>query len=128
VANEIVELNRIYEDGFLRVRGNYSRFLETKEDTSAQGKRQDALRTRVTRKSNGFRRGPKARSTKAKARIGKAHEMIGELAELNTRTRSSTARIDFSASNRQTKQLVRLRKLTYVIGGRTLFKDVDFTH
>src|SRR5260370_2850775 len=31
VANEMVELNRAYEEGALRVSGNYSAFLEAKE-------------------------------------------------------------------------------------------------
>jgi len=128
VANEIVELNRIYEDGFLRVRGNYSRFLEAKEEfLHAQGKRQDTLANRVHTEIEWLRRGPKARTTKSKARIDKAHEMIGELADLNARTRTSSARIDFSATNRQTKQLVELDKVTYAIGDRTLFAEVDFT-
>src|SRR6266478_9050376 len=42
VANEIVELNPAYEDGALRVSGNYSAFLEAKEficTRSATGKR-----------------------------------------------------------------------------------------
>ena len=39
------------------------------------------------------------RTTKAKARIDKAHEMIGELAEMNARSRTASANIDFSATN-----------------------------
>ena len=52
--------------------------------------------------------------------------MIGELADLNARTRTSSAKIDFSSTNRQTKQLIGLNRVTYAIGGRTLFKDIDF--
>ena len=63
-----------------------------------------------------LRRGPKARTTKSKARIDKAHRMIGELAEMNARTRAGAAEIDFSASKRQTKQLIRLDGVTHVIG------------
>ncbi len=73
-----------------------------------------------------LRRGPKARTTKSKARIDKAHELIGELGELKERTKSTSAQIDFSASNRQTKQLITLDGVTYGIGDRTLFKDVHF--
>jgi ATP-binding cassette subfamily F protein uup len=53
--------------------------------------------------------------------------MIGELADLNARSRTVTAKIDFSASNRQTKQLVVLDGVGYSIGGRSLFKGIDFT-
>ena len=96
VATEMVELNRVYEDGFLRVEGNYSTFLEAKEDyLHAQGKRQDALANRVHTEIEWLRRGPKARTTKAKARIDKAHDMIGELAELNARSRTAQPRSIF---------------------------------
>ena len=48
VANEMVELNRAYEDGALRVGGNYSAFLEAKEEyLHAQKKRQESLENRV---------------------------------------------------------------------------------
>jgi ABC transport system ATP-binding/permease protein len=128
VADHMVELDRAYEDGFLRVNGNYSHFLEAKEQyLHAQGKRQEALENLVHTEIEWLRRGPKARTTKSKSRIDKAHSMIGELADLNNRTRTATAKIDFSASNRQTKQLIGLDGVTYTIGGRTLFKNIDFT-
>jgi ABC transport system ATP-binding/permease protein len=128
VASEIVELNRIYDDGYLRVHGNYSTFLEAKEQyLHAQGKRQDALANLVHTEIEWLRRGPKARTTKSKARIGKARELIGELAEMNARTRTASAKIDFSATNRQTKQLIAMDRVSYGVAGRTLFRDVDFT-
>jgi ATP-binding cassette subfamily F protein uup len=128
VASEVVELNRVFVDGVFRVKGNYSKFLEKKEEyLTAQGKRQDALTNRVHTELEWLRRGPRARRTKAKARIDKAHELIGELADLNSRSRTATARIDFSATDRQTKQLITLDDVTYAIGGRTLFEGVNFT-
>ena len=128
IASEVVELNRVYVDGVFRVKGNYSRFLEKKEEyLEAQGKRQDALTNRVHTELEWLRRGPRARRTKAKARIDKAHEMIGELADLNARSRTATAKIDFSATDRQTKQLIALDGVTYAIGNRTLFEGLNFT-
>lgn len=128
VANEMVELDRAYPDGFLRVHGNYSKFLEAKEDfLHAQRKEQEALANRVHTEIEWLRRGPKARTTKSKARIDKAHELIGKLADMNDRSRVSTAAIDFSASGRQTKQLVVLDGVTYSIAGRTLFRNLTFT-
>jgi len=128
VANEMVELNRAYEDGALRVGGNYSAFLEAKEEyLHAQKKRQESLENRVHTELEWLRRGPKARATKAKARIDKANEMIAELAEMNARTSIASAEIDFSATNRKTKQLITLDGVSYGIGSRTLFKDIRFT-
>jgi ATP-binding cassette subfamily F protein uup len=128
VANEMVELNGAYEDGALRVKGNYSAFLEAEElYLHSQKKRQESLENRVHTELEWLRRGPKARATKAKARIDKAHEMIGELAEMNARSRTSSAEIDFSATNRKTKQLIMLEGVSYGIGSRTLFKDIQFS-
>jgi ATP-binding cassette subfamily F protein uup len=128
IASEVVELNRVYVDGVFRVQGNYSRFLEKKEAyLDAQGKRQEALTNRVHTELEWLRRGPRARRTKAKARIDKAHELIGELADLNARSRTATAKIDFSATDRQTKQLIALEGASYAIGDRTLFEGVNFT-
>jgi ATP-binding cassette subfamily F protein uup len=127
VANEVVELNPAYEDGSLRVSGNYSTFLEKKEEyLHAQRNRQEALENRVHIEIDWLRRGPKARTTKSKARIDNAHEMIGELAAMKSRTQITSAKIDFSASERQTKQLITLDGVRFEIGGRTLFEDIHF--
>jgi ABC transport system ATP-binding/permease protein len=126
VASELVELNRVYEDGLLRVSGNYSSFLVVKEDyLHAQGKRQESLANRVHTEIEWLRRGPKARGTKAKARIENAEAMIGELADLNARSRVNTASIDFSSTERRTKQLMELQDLEFGIGNRTLFADLQ---
>lgn len=127
VATEVVELNRAYENGALRVSGNYSTFLEAKEQAlHAQQNRQSALANRVHTEIEWLRRGPKARTTKSKARIDKAHEMIGELAEMNARSHKANAKITFSSSGRQTKQLITLDAVSYSIDGRVLFDDVHF--
>jgi ATP-binding cassette subfamily F protein uup len=128
VTNEMVEIDRAYEDGALRVKGNYSTFLEAKEEyLHAQRNRQEALENRVHTEIEWLRRGPKARTTKAKDRIDKAHNMIGDLAEMKARTGVSTAQIDFSASHRQTKQLIELNGVTGAGGDRVLFESLNFT-
>jgi ABC transport system ATP-binding/permease protein len=128
VATAVVELARSYENGFLRVNGNYSTFLEAKEEfLHAQRKRQEALENLVHTEIEWLRRGPKARTTKSKARIDTAQELIGELADLTSRTRAASAKIDFSATDRKTKRLVTLDDVTYSIAGRTLFAGIRFT-
>jgi len=127
VTNVMVELSRAYEDGFLRVEGNYSKFLEAEEGyLHAQQKHQEALENRVHNELEWLRRGPKARTTKSKARIDKAHELIGDLAEMNVRTRTTATKIDFTATHRQTKNLMSLENVSYEIPGRTLFSKLDF--
>ncbi len=127
VATDMAELNRTYPDGLLRVRGNYSTFLEKKEEfLHAQSKRQEALENLVHNEIAWLRRGAKARTRKSKARIDKAGELMGELADLNSRTRTATADIDFSATDRKTKRLVELENVSYEIGDRTLFENLNF--
>ena len=127
VATEMAELSRVYPDGVLRARGNYSEFLQKKEEfLHAQSKRQEALENLVHNEIEWLRRGAKARTRKSKARIGKANELIGELADLNARTRTATAQIDFSATDRKTKRLIELEDIAYQIGDRTLFEGLNF--
>jgi ABC transport system ATP-binding/permease protein len=127
VATSMVDLNRAYPDGLLRIAGNYSKLLEEKEAfLLAQAKHQEALENRVHREIEWLRRGPKARTTKSKARIDKANQLIDELAGLNARTRTASAGIDFSATDRKTKRLVELQGLGFEISGRTLFHNLDF--
>ena len=127
VATTMVELNRVYPDGLLRVAGNYSKLLEEKEAfLHAQAKHQEALENRVHREIEWLRRGPKARTTKSKARMDKANQLIGELADLNARTRTASANIDFSATERKTKRLIELQEVSFEAGGRTLFRDLSF--
>jgi ATP-binding cassette subfamily F protein uup len=106
-CSQIVELNRVFADGLLRVKGNFSHFLEEKQlYLESQSKQQDSLRNRVKTEIEWLRRGPKARTTKSKARIDTANEMIGQLAAMDSRTSVSSVGIDFEASQRKTKRLV----------------------
>lgn len=127
VASEMVELNRAYPDGLLRVPGNYSSFLEQKEEfLHAQARHQESLENRVRNEIEWLRRGAKARTTKAKARITNANQLISELADLNSRTRTANAKIDFSATDRKTKRLIELEQVSCAAGGSTLFENLDF--
>jgi ATP-binding cassette subfamily F protein uup len=131
VANEIVELNRVYADGLLRVDGAYTKFLEGKAQyLEAQSKLQDALKNRVKIETEWLRRGPKARTTKSKARIDSANDLIGQLKEVNQRTQTSSAGIDFSATERQTKRLVEFDHVKCVLGegptAKTIVEDLSF--
>jgi ATP-binding cassette subfamily F protein uup len=127
IATGMAELNRVFPDGLLRVSGNYSTFLEKKSEfLAAQAKRQEALENRVRVELEWLRRGPKARATKAKARIDHARELIGELADLNARTRSASADIDFSASDRKTKRLIEIIAASYGFASGLLFDRLSF--
>ena len=74
VATRVWELNRSYPDGMFQVTGRYSDFLEQRDAAlQAQAEYQASLANRVRREVEWLRRGPKARTTKAKARIDAAY-------------------------------------------------------
>jgi ATP-binding cassette subfamily F protein uup len=128
VASEVVELSRVYAEGVLRVRGTYSKFLEGRElYLEAQTKMQEGLRNRVRTEIEWLRRGPKARATKAKARIDNAHGLIGKLAEVDARTRTANADIEFAATDRQTKRLIEMEDVSIALGGREIVVGVSFS-
>jgi len=127
IATDMAELNRVYPKGLLRVHGSYSEFLEKKEEfLHAQSKRQEALENLVHSEIEWLRRGAKARTRKSKARIDKAGDLMGELADLKSRTRTTSAQIDFAATDRKTKRLIELEDVTCEIGNRQLFEGLNF--
>jgi ATP-binding cassette subfamily F protein uup len=115
-STQIVELNRIFADGLFRVKGTFSRFLEEKQAyLESQSRQQESLRNQVRTEIEWLRRGPKARTTKSKARIDSANAMIGQLASMDSRTTVNTVGIDFEASMRKTKRLVEFDNVTCTI-------------
>ncbi len=120
-SSQIIELNRVFADGLLRVRGNFSRFLEEKQAyLESQSRQQESLRNVVKTEIEWLRRGPKARATKSKARIDTANALIGQLAEMNSRTSVSSAGIDFDATQRKTKRLVEFKEVACDVPGNDL--------
>lgn len=126
VATRVWELNRSYSDGMFQATGRYSDFLEQRDAAlQAQTEYQASLGNRVRREIEWLRRGPKARTTKAKARVDAAGRMIEEMDEIESRQSPASAGIDFSASGRKSKQLLVTTALAKSIGGRPLIQHLD---
>jgi len=125
VASDMAELAQLYPGGLFRVKGNYSEFLARKEEfIDAQARQQQSLANQVRREIEWLRRGPKARTTKSKARIDNAGRLIDELAEVSARQKTAATQIDFNASGRKTKNLLEARGLEKQLGGRILFRNL----
>lgn len=125
VTSDMVEINRIYPEGIFRVKGNYSEFLLKREEfIEVQNKQRESLENTVRREVEWLRRGPKARTTKSKARIDQAGRLMSELADMQSRAVTGSTRIDFSASGRKTKKLIHAEGLRKDLGGRNLFRDL----
>ena len=128
IASDMAEVNKIYPDGIYRAHGSYSEFLVQREDfLHAQSKQLEALENQVRKEVEWLRRGAKARTSKSKARIDMAGRLIGDLADLQARTATGTATVDFTASGRKTKKLLEAQDVRKDMAGRTLFDGLNIT-
>ncbi|HEY3331108.1 MAG TPA: ABC-F family ATP-binding cassette domain-containing protein [Capsulimonadaceae bacterium] len=127
VTSRVVELSRAYPQGFLSVDGPYSEFLTKREEfIAAQAHQELALASQVRREIEWLRRGPPARTTKAKYRIDEAGRMMQDLSELKERNAEERgARVDFIASGRKTRDLLVARGISKSFGGKLLFENLD---
>ncbi len=126
VTTRIWELNHRYPNGLFEAKGRYSEFLEQRDAAlQAQADYQSSLANRVRREVEWLRRGPKARTTKAKARIDSAGRMIDELQDLESRQSKGPAGIDFTASGRRSKKLIEVVGLKKLLGAQPIVGDLD---
>lgn len=125
-TNKVAELNVRYPDGIFLVPGTYKEFLVKREEfLNTQNQQAQALAGKVRREEEWLRRGPKARTTKAKYRVDSAHALQTELAETQSRLRQEHTSIDFVGSGRRTKQLMVVKHLRKSFGHRTLIQDLN---
>jgi len=126
IASRMLEVSPAYPGGVLAVDGTYRDFLEQREQhLRARDRYRDSLANRVRRELEWLGRGPKARTTKAQARIDQAERMQDELAELDGRRPSGPIGLELESSGRRTKRLLMADGLGAAIGGRRLFDGLD---
>ena len=127
VVNQIAEINPLYQKGVLKLPGSYHQFMEQKRlyrdnlEATAQ-----SLASKMRRESAWLARGPKARGTKSKQRIQKAHELSSEIQSVKERLKESEQAFEFSTTERRTKKLIEAKDLGLVIGEKELFQDLSF--
>ena len=128
-TNRMVELNRRYPDGFIKVEGNYSAFVEKREKyVHEQAKLETVLSNKVRREIEWLRRGPKARTSKARYRIDKAYRLKEDLETVKGRsTQNRSVDITFDTTGRKTKKLLEAIKLGKNLGGKRLFDHLSLT-
>ncbi|MBD2610323.1 ABC-F family ATP-binding cassette domain-containing protein [Nostoc punctiforme FACHB-252] len=119
VTNRIIEIDR---GDIYTYTGNYSYYLEKKalaEESalSTQRKHQGILR----RELEWLKKGPKARSTKQKARIDRAHALR------DTEFKQVQGKVDISTVGRRIgKKVIELNNVSKAYNGRTLIKDFTY--
>jgi ATP-binding cassette subfamily F protein uup len=128
VANRILELDRRHAGGLLDSSGGYADFLVRKAEAfEAHARREETLANRVRGELEWLKRGPKARTTKAQARIDEAGRLQAELADVRERGRTRTAGIELVASERKTKRLLVARGVAKRFGERRIVDALDLT-
>lgn len=129
VTNRIIELGKIYPEGYLKIEGNYQTFIDRKDIFIEQQLRQETvLANKMRRETEWLRRGPKARSTKAQFRIDKAGRLDDELKDVRLRNREIVdVDIDFQSTGRKTKRLLDAFNLGKTLGGQTLFENLSLS-
>lgn len=119
VTNKIMEIDR---GDIYTYAGNYSYYLEKKalaEESivSSQKKHQGILR----RELEWLKRGPKARSTKQKARIQRIEEMQGK------EFKQALGKVDISTAGRRIgKKVIELEKISKSYNDKTIIKDFTY--
>ncbi|MBD1831475.1 ATP-binding cassette domain-containing protein [Cyanobacteria bacterium FACHB-472] len=119
VTNRILEIDR---GELYTYAGNYSYYLEKKalsEESaiSSQRKHQGVLR----RELEWLKRGPKARSTKQKARIDRIHDMQ------NLEFKQVQGKVDIATPGRRIgKKVIQVKNVSKGYDGRTLIKDFTY--
>jgi ABC transport system ATP-binding/permease protein len=119
VTTRIFEIDRGNVQSFA---GNYAYYLEKKEEQEArreaQGIKRDAM---IRRELAWLRRGAKARTTKQKARVDRAEDLMAQPKE-----KAKTA-LDISvAASRLGKKILELRDIAKAYDGNVLLKDFSY--
>ncbi|HVR37577.1 MAG TPA: ABC-F family ATP-binding cassette domain-containing protein, partial [Thermoanaerobaculia bacterium] len=126
ITRRMLELDRKYAGGLLQCDGTYSDLLEKRDDVLRnEAAYQETLANLVRREMEWLRRGAKARTTKAKARIQNAERLIDELDESRSRATTGSAKIDFTASDRKTKRLWSAKGLRKRMESTPIVDDLD---
>jgi len=128
IAGRMIDIDRIYPDGLLSVKGAYVELLEARDALlSNEASYRESLSNHVRREVAWLRRGPKARTSKSKARIDAAERSISELAESRDRVAaaSASAGLELSASGRKTRRLWYGRGLSKGFDGTTVIEGLE---
>ena len=128
-TDQVMELNRLYPNGYMRNKGNYSQFLiQKKIFLEGQSSYESVLTNKLRRETEWLQKSPKARTTKARFRIDDAARLKNELHLVKARnSQKSKIGIEFESTSRKTKKLLTVNKLKKSLGGKKLFEGLDLT-
>lgn len=123
----IYDLDKKNPDGLIKFEGSYADFISLKDSLlSAQMQREESQRNILRRETAWLRRGAKARQTKQKARIERAHELSDEVKFLAEKRKERLSKFDFGSLNRSPKVLITAEGITKKFNDKILFKNLNF--
>ncbi len=126
VSTRILELDRRNAGGLLNIQGDYSNYLEVKDQMmQAQERREVILKNTLRRETEWLRRGAKARTTKQEARIQRHGKLESEVGELSTRNQVRSVKIDFQSADRNPKKLIEAKNISKTYGDKKIFSQLD---
>jgi ATP-binding cassette subfamily F protein uup len=127
VADEVIEVSRVYPGGFFRAAGAYDDFAQKRlAFLAAQARQQESVANQVRRETEWLRRKAAAQTRKASSRVEDAARRREQLAELQYRNAAAgAAGIDFVATGRQTRKLLTATGIAKAVAGRSLFSGID---
>jgi ABC transport system ATP-binding/permease protein len=127
VADQVMEINRVYPGGYFRAPGSYDDFVDRRADfLDGQARRQESVANQVRRETEWLGRKAAARTRKAGFRIDQAGQRREELEELKYRNATAAAAgIEFVATGRQTRKLLTALGIGRSIKQRSLFSALD---
>jgi ATP-binding cassette subfamily F protein uup len=124
VTNRMLEIDRGRVQMFA---GAYGHYLEKKEEQEErQAVEAQRLKQMARRELEWLRRGPKARTTKAKARIDRANELIQQSRQATSEI-SSKKSLDIAfESSRLGGKILGLRGVSKSYGARAIIRDFNY--
>lgn len=127
VADDILEISRVYPAGYFRATGSYDQFTERRDEfLEGQARLRESVANQVRRETEWLGRKAAARTRKAASRIDEAMDRRGELADLKARTTAAgAAGIDFVGTGRQSRKLLVAENVAKSMGGRRLFSGLE---
>lgn len=124
VTNRIIEIDRGRVQSFT---GNYAKYLEKRqEQEERQAVEAQKLKQMARRELEWLRRGPKARTSKAKARIDRANEVIQQSRQAASEIAEKRSLDIAFESNRLGKKILGLTDVTKRYGDKTVVNQFSY--
>ncbi len=129
VSASVIEINPKFFNGHLEVEGTYTQYVTRRQEyIEAMLKRSQGLASKVRTESDWLARGPKARTTKAEARVRSALSNIDQLRDLESRLTVNKLSLKFQERECETRKLITLKNVSYQHNenSQAILKGLDF--